>query len=98
MGTENNGFPHPSPDGKWLLFLSSEEAFADAMMNEDITLKLMSLPGGTVQVLAKLYGDSGAIRANSWSPDIKRVVPLTRQLKAPHLCLNRRIRCHQMMA
>lgn len=69
----NNGFPHPSPDGRWLVFLSSQADLANTSVKSDVTLKLMSIPNGNVEVLAKLYGGQGTIRVPSWSPDSRRL-------------------------
>ncbi|MEY2429247.1 MAG: TolB protein, partial [Verrucomicrobiota bacterium] len=52
----NNWFPHPSPDGKWLVFLSYEKNVTGHPENQDVTLRLMPLAGGRIEVLAKLFG------------------------------------------
>ena len=57
----NNWFPHPSPDGKWLVFLSYEKDVKGHPENKDVTLRLMPLAGGKIEVLAKLFGGQGTI-------------------------------------
>jgi Tol biopolymer transport system component len=69
----NNWFPHPSPDGKWLVFLSYEPEVKGHPENKDVTLRLLSLPGRKVEVLAKLFGGQGTINVPSWSPDSRKL-------------------------
>lgn len=69
----NNWFPHPSPDGKWLVFLSYEKDVKGHPENKDVTLRVMPLAGGKIDVLAKLFGGEGTINVPSWSPDSRRV-------------------------
>lgn len=69
----NNWFPHPSPDGKWLVFLSYEKDVKGHPENKDVTLRVMPLAGGKIEVLAKLFGGQGTINVPSWSPDSRRV-------------------------
>ncbi len=69
----NNWFPHPSPDGKWLVFLSYEKEVKGHPENKDVTLRVMPLGGGKMEVLAKLFGGQGTINVPSWSPDSRRV-------------------------
>ena len=76
----NNWFPHPSPDGKWLVFLSYEKDVKGHPANKDVTLRIMPLGGGRVEVLAKLFGGQGTINVPSWSPDSRRVAFVSYQL------------------
>lgn len=69
----NNWFPHPSPDGKWLVFLSYEKEVKGHPENKDVTLRVMPLGGGKIEVLAKLFGGQGTINVPSWSPDSRRI-------------------------
>src|SRR5207244_5443398 len=69
----NNWFPHPSPDGKWLVVLSYEKDVKCHPENKDVTLRLMPPGGGKIEVLAKLFGGQGTINVPSWSPDSRRV-------------------------
>ena len=70
---DNNWFPHPSPDGKWLVFLSYDKDVKGHPENKDVTLRVMPLAGGKVEVLARLFGGQGTINVPSWSPDSRRV-------------------------
>lgn len=71
----NNWFPHVSPDGKWLAFLSYG---ADIAPNQHpyykpIYLRLMNIEGGAPKVIAYLYGGQGTINVPSWSPDSRKL-------------------------
>ena len=69
----NNWFPHPSPDGKWLVFLSYDKEVKGHPEDKDVSLRIMPLAGGKIEILAKLFGGQGTINVPSWSPDSKRV-------------------------
>ena len=69
----NNWFAHPSPDGKWLVFLTYEKEVKGHPENQDVMLRLMPMAGGKPRVLAKLFGGQGTINVPSWSPDSKSV-------------------------
>jgi TolB protein len=69
----NNWFPHPSPDGKWLVFLSYDKDVKGHPEDKDVSLRIMPLAGGKVEILAKLFGGQGTINVPSWSPDSKRI-------------------------
>jgi Tol biopolymer transport system component len=73
----NDWFAHPSPDGKWLVFLSYEPEVKGHPENKDVTLRIMAMnnntPSGKIEVLAKLFGGQGTINVPSWSPDSRRL-------------------------
>ena len=71
----NDWFPHLSPDGKWLVFLSFPETIdVDAHpFYQRVMLRMMPVSGGAPQVIAYLYGGQGTINVPSWSPDSRRV-------------------------
>lgn len=68
-------FPHISPDGKWIVFLSYglDVESGDHPFYKEVTLQLMPAEGGEPKVIAYLYGGQGTINVPSWSPDSKRV-------------------------
>lgn len=70
-------FPHPSPDGKWLLFLSFPAGTENHGGKDNVLLRIMPLPGekasgGEIQTVTKFFGGQGTINVNSWSPDSQR--------------------------
>ncbi len=69
----NNWFAHPSPDGKWLVFLSYEPDVKGHPENKDVTLRLMSLADRKIEILAKLFGGQGTINVPSWAPDSRKL-------------------------
>jgi Tol biopolymer transport system component len=71
----NDWFPHVSPDGKWIVFLSfpPEVKADDHPFYKHVYIRLMPLDGGTTRVIAYLYGGQGSINVPSWSPDSKRI-------------------------
>lgn len=72
----NNWFPHISPDGKWIVFLSflkEEVDPSDHPFYKHVYLRLMPASGGPAKVIAYLYGGQGTINTPSWSPDSKRI-------------------------
>ena len=69
----NNWFPHPSPDGKWIVFLSYDKSVSGHPENQPVRLRLMPIGGGAVQELAFLFGGQGTINVPSWSPDSKNL-------------------------
>ncbi len=71
----NNWFPHISPDGKWIAFISFPP---DIDKNSHpsykrVMLRLMPVSGGTPGVIAYLYGGQGTINVPSWSPDSRQI-------------------------
>ena len=66
-------FPHPSPDGKWLVFLSYEKSVTGHPADKDVVLRIMPLQGRLPRILATLFGGQGTINVPSWSPDSKTV-------------------------
>jgi TolB protein len=78
-----NWFPHPSPDGKWLVFLSYDSSVKEHPANKDVALRLMRLPGGEPLVLARLFGGQGTINVPSWSPDSRSLAFVSYRLVKP---------------
>jgi len=76
-----NGFPHISPDGRQMAFLSYENGGAALAGNHDVMLRVMALGTNmgtnmgtrTIRLLARLVGGPGTFDAASWSPDSRRL-------------------------
>ena len=79
----NDWFAHPSPDGKWLVFLSYDKSVKGHPPNKDVALRIMPAAGGEPRVLARLFGGQGTINVPSWSPDSKCVAFVSYQLVGP---------------
>ena len=71
----NNWFPHVSPDGKRIVLLSflPDVRADDHPFYKHVYIRMMSVDGGTPQVIAYLYGGQGTINVPSWSPDSKKI-------------------------
>jgi TolB protein len=70
-------FPHPSPDGRHMVFVSFEKGTKDHPANHNVLLRMLPLPGtrlgnGEIEVLAHVFGGQGTINVNSWAPDSKK--------------------------
>jgi TolB protein len=79
----NNWFAHPSPDGKWIVFLSYDKSVKGHPANQDVRLRLMSLADKKIRDLATLFGGQGTINVPSWSPDSSQLAFVSYQLVYP---------------
>ncbi len=79
----NNWFPHLSPDGKWIAFISfpSDIDPSSHPSYKRVTLNIMPVSGGAPKVIAYLYGGQGSINVPSWSPDSKYFAFVSNSMK-----------------
>nr|WP_138475372.1 TolB family protein [Dyadobacter bucti] len=85
-GEYHDWFPHISPDGKWIVFISflKEEVKADDHpFYKHVYLRLMPVTGGTPKVIAYVYGGQGTINTPSWSPDSKKIAFISNSGELP---------------
>jgi Tol biopolymer transport system component len=80
-------FPHISPNGKWMVFISFEKGIPDHPPNKNVTLRMMRAPGKKpgkpeIRELTKLFGGQGTINVSSWSPDSKQFAYVSYELLA----------------
>jgi Tol biopolymer transport system component len=71
----NNWFPHISPDGQWIAFISfgTEVPPGSHPSYKRVMLRLMPASGGAPRAIAYLYGGQGTITVPSWSPDSQHI-------------------------
>ncbi|HZE84028.1 MAG TPA: hypothetical protein VE035_06935 [Puia sp.] len=71
----DNWFPHISPDGKWIVFISFPFTIdpTDHPFCQRVLLRLMPVAGGAPKVIAYLYGGQGTLNGPSWSPDSRHI-------------------------
>jgi Tol biopolymer transport system component len=71
----NNWFPHISPDGKWIVFISFPAAIkpTEHPYYQRCYLRLLPIAGGQPKVIAYVYGGQGTMNVPSWSPDSQRI-------------------------
>ncbi|MCB0139409.1 MAG: PD40 domain-containing protein, partial [Caldilineaceae bacterium] len=73
----NNWFPHVSPDGRWIAFLTylvGEVDPSDHPPAKRAYLRLMPTDGSaSPRVIAYLYGGQGTMNVPSWAPDSQRL-------------------------
>jgi len=71
----NNWFPHISPNGERIVFLSFNKDVKpdDHPFYKRVYIRMMPAEGGPATILAYVYGGQGTINVPSWSPDSKRI-------------------------
>ncbi len=68
-------FPHVSPDGKWIVFISFPPTipFGEHPFYKHCTIRLMSATGGEPKIIGYVYGGQGTMNVPSWSKDSKHI-------------------------
>lgn len=64
-----NWFPHPSPDGRQVLYLAYPPGTLGHPRDLDVALWIMDSDGGNRRKLFDLFGGQGTINVPCWSPD-----------------------------
>lgn len=67
-----NWFPHPSPDGRFVLYLAYPRGTQGHPADLDVTLRILPADGGAPRNVVRLHGGQGTINVPCWSPDAKR--------------------------
>ena len=73
--TRNAWFPHVSPDGQQVVFITYYKGDLEPgqhLANKNVELRIMPATGGESRLLVKLFGGQGTINVNSWAPDSRR--------------------------
>jgi TolB protein len=68
-----NWFPHPSPDGPRLAYLSYPPGTVGHPADLAVELRMIDLPRGRRRTLVALPGGQGTINVPSWAPDGRRL-------------------------
>ena len=79
----NNWFPHVSPDGRKVVYLSFARGELDPMEhlpNMRVQLRMMNTDGTDDHRLLSFFGGQGSINVNSWAPDSRRVAVVVYEL------------------
>jgi TolB protein len=71
---EEDWFPHVSPNGKWLLFVTFPKGTSGHNDHLNVKIRMIPLPGkkikhGPIQTLTEFFGGQGTVNVNSWAPD-----------------------------
>ncbi|HEX7070545.1 MAG TPA: biopolymer transporter TolR, partial [Rhodothermales bacterium] len=71
----NNWFPHISPDGKSIVFISYGQDVqpGDHPFYKHVYIRQMPIEGGEPRVIAYVFGGQGTINVPSYSPDGTRI-------------------------
>lgn len=67
-----NWFPHISPDGSRIVYVSFPPDTLGHPPDKEIVLKLMPPDGSSHTPIVSLFGGQGTINVNSWAPDSQR--------------------------
>lgn len=67
-----NWFPHPSPDGRHILYLAYEAGTLEHPRDRNVELRLMPAEGGATRTLVALFGGQGTINVPCWASDSSR--------------------------
>ncbi len=75
-----NWTPHPSPDGKSIVFISYNPSVTTHAANQDIALRILSTDDGKIRSLVRLVGGDGSMNVANWSPDSKSLAFMSFQM------------------
>jgi Tol biopolymer transport system component len=62
-------FPHPSPRGDKVVFVSYDADVFDHPRDLNVRVRMMDTNGGNVETLFGLFGGQGTMNSPNWSPD-----------------------------
>lgn len=64
-----NWFPHPSPDGRHVLYLAYPPGTTGHPRDRDVSLWLMAPDGSDRRKVVDLFGGQGTVNVPCWAPD-----------------------------
>ncbi len=62
-------FPHPSPDGRHVLYLAYPEGTQFHPRDLDVQLRMLPQGGGESRKIMDMFGGQGTVNVPCWSPD-----------------------------
>lgn len=71
-GAGADWFPHPSPDGQRICYLSYAAGVRGHPFGREVSLQVMPAEGGPSRRLARIFGGQGTLNVPCWSPDGQR--------------------------
>jgi Tol biopolymer transport system component len=77
-----NWFPHLSPDGKSIVYISYPEGTLGHPADKDVILRFMHPDGSGQRDIVAFFGGQGTINVNSWAPDSKRFAYVAYPIRA----------------
>ena len=77
-----NWFPHISPDGRSIVYISYPEGVTGHPPNKDVILRTMTADGKDERDLIAFFGGQGTINVNSWAPDSRRFAYVAYPMKS----------------
>jgi len=81
----NDWYPHISPDGRLMVWLSYLPSVNGHPANQEgVEIRMMALADKKVKTLAKLFGGQGTLNVPSWSPDSSMVAFVSYEMLTPH--------------
>jgi Tol biopolymer transport system component len=71
----SNWFPHPSPDGKWIVYIAyTLDQKQNHPFGKQVKLRLMNLETKQIKDITPVFlGGQGTINVPSWSPDSNKI-------------------------
>ena len=82
----NNWFPHVSPDGKKVVYLSYREGDLNPdehLPNMEVEIWKMNADGTQQEKLVSFFGGQGSINVNSWAADSRRIAFVSYEIRHP---------------
>lgn len=68
-GEYGDWFPHPSPRGEKVVFVSYDADVYDHPRDLNVRVRLMDMDGGNLETLFDVFGGQGTMNSPNWSPD-----------------------------
>ena len=78
-----NWFPHPSPDGSLIVFISYDPGTITHPADVDVELRVMRPDGSDLKTVCALFGGQGTLNTNSWAADSRRFAYIAYPAKTP---------------